>query len=507
MTVIRFILGDQLSDTVSSLSDAEIGTDIIVMAEVDEEADYAQHHRKKLVFIFSAMRHFAQQLRARGHRVDYTRLDDDSNPGSLDSVLRAAISRHDADRVIITEAAEYRLTEAMRHWQEELDAVIELRPDERFLASHDDFATWAEGRKALRMEYFYRQMRRRYDVLMEGTEPVGGVWNYDAENRQPPKQGLQIPPPHSCPPDTITEEVICMVEQRFPNRFGALRPFDFAVCRDDALAVLERFISERLPLFGAFQDAMIQHQPWMFHAHIGLYLNSGLLQPMECICAAEAAFHAGAAPLNAVEGFIRQILGWREYIRGIYWLKMPQYAACNALAAERPLPAFYWTGATEMNCLHQCIEETRSNAYAHHIQRLMVLGNFALLAGIRPDAVNAWFLAVYADAYEWVELPNVSGMALFADGGVLASKPYAASGAYINRMSDYCRGCRYSPTVKTGPDACPFNYLYWDFLDRNRDLLGGNPRMGMIYRSLGKMDEDRLAEIRTDSSRFLASLD
>jgi len=352
------------------------------------------------------------------------------------------------------------------------------------------------------MEYFYREMRRKYSVLMNLDGPVGGKWNYDAENRNPPAKGLDIPDTYKAVPDEITKDVMALVETHFDDHFGDLSPFHFAVTRDQALAALDEFITRRLRLFGGYQDAMIQGEPWMYHSHIGLYLNCGLLTPLECISRAEAAYHDGSAPLNAVEGFIRQILGWREYVRGIYWLKMPDYKSMNFLAADRSLPSFYWTGDTQMNCMRQCINETKQNAYAHHIQRLMVLGNFALLAGLDPAEVNEWYLLVYADAYEWVELPNVAGMILFADGGQMASKPYAASGSYINKMSDYCGACKYKPTVKNGPSACPFNYLYWDFLARNEEKLRGNPRMGFMYKSLDRMNGEKRQAIRDDSRRF-----
>lgn len=298
-----------------------------------------------------------------------------------------------------------------------------------------------------------------------------------------------------------------MVEAEFADHFGDLHPFPFAVTRDQALVVLEEFIEHRLPNFGDYQDAMVQGEPWMFHSHISFYLNCGLLEPLECIQKAEDAYHKDAAPLNAVEGFIRQILGWREYVRGIYWLKMPDYKSQNALNATRALPEFYWTADTQMNCLRQCVAETKENAYAHHIQRLMVLGNFALLAGLHPDEVNEWYLLVYADAFEWVELPNVSGMILFADNGLLASKPYAASGAYINRMSDYCKSCRYKVSKKNGPDACPFNYLYWDFLDRNGETLRNNPRMGLVFKSWARMSDEKRQAVRSDSTRFFKAMD
>ena len=505
MTSLRLVLGDQLTRDVAALRDIT-ADDTVLMAEVAAEAGYANHHKKKLVFVFSAMRHFAESLRAEGIKVIYTKLDDPENGGSIDAELSRAAAALQPDRIITTEPGEYRLLEIFEGLQQQFNIPVEIRSDDRFMTSRDEFSAWAEGRKSLRMEFFYREARRRYNILMEGDDPVGGQWNYDSENRQPPAQGLTPPSPFHQTPDAITSEVIDLVDRLCGDHFGVIEGFHFATTRDDALAALDLFIADRLPHFGTWQDAMVDGEPWMYHAHIGLYLNAGLLQPREVIHAAESAWHRGEAPLNAVEGFIRQILGWREYVRGIYWLTMPEYATRNSLEATRPLPEFYWTAETDMRCLSECVKETRENAYAHHIQRLMVLGNFALLAGIDPAAVNAWFLGVYADAYEWVELPNVSGMTLYADGGYLASKPYAASGAYINRMSTYCRNCRYKVSAKNGPEACPFNYLYWDFLIRNAEKLSGNPRMGMPYRTLAKMSPEKVEMIQADSSQFLASL-
>lgn len=505
MTSLRVILGDQLSDDISSLRDIAPG-DSILMAEVMAEASYVPHHKKKLIFIFSAMRHFADTLRQRNIQVFYTQLDDPKNTNSILGEITRHIDRAKAEQVIVTKAGEYRLTNEMKTWSNHLGLPVECREDDRFLASQDDFSHWAEGRKSLRMEYFYREMRRRYDVLMEHGKPVGGEWNYDSENRAPPKQGLTLPPPFSVSPDAITTEIMAMVTQRFPNNMGVADGFSYAVTRTDALAACEQFLDERLPLFGTYQDAMIDDQPWMYHAHIGLYLNIGLLSPREVISKAQERWQNGDAPLNAVEGFIRQILGWREYVRGIYWYRMPEYAQKNALMAERPLPDFFWTADTKMRCLHISIQNTIDHAYAHHIQRLMVIGNFSLLAGLDPAAVNEWYLAVYADAYEWVELPNVHGMTLYADGGDLASKPYAASGAYINRMSNYCKGCHYSVKSKSGADACPFNLLYWDFLMRNEDKLASNPRMGMPYRNLARMDAARKDQISEDTAKWLHSI-
>lgn len=507
MGSLRLILGDQLSDDISSLTDCDKDQDVILMCEVQQEATYVKHHKKKIAFLFAAMRHFAEALRQKGHKVEYTRLDDPNNGGSFAAEVQRAIERHHCDMLIVTHPGEYRVLEMFQSWQQQWNTPVEIREDERFLCSKEAFADWAEGRKTLRMEYFYREMRKKYDILMEGDTPIGGKWNYDSENRKPPKDGLTVPSPYQAQKDEITSEVLELVEERFADHFGELQPFYFAVTREQALYALHKFIAERLIKFGDYQDAMIQGKPWMYHSHLSFYLNCGLLSPIECIAAAEKAYHEKDAPLNAVEGFVRQILGWREYVRGIYWLNMPDYAHRNYLNAQRDLPWLYWSGETKMNCMRQCVEETRQNAYAHHIQRLMVLGNFALLAGIDPKQVNEWFLVVYADAYEWVEMPNVTGMILYAEGGKLASKPYAAGGSYINKMSDYCQNCSYSVTKKNGPKACPFNYLYWDFLARNRGKLESNHRIGMMYKTYDRMDEDKKRAIKEDADRFLSALE
>jgi deoxyribodipyrimidine photolyase-related protein len=506
MSTLRLILGDQLTPDISSLRDADKSNDIILLCEVFDEAVYVRHHQKKIAFLFSAMRHFAVKLSESGWHVDYVRLDQKGNSHSFSGEVARAVARHEPQGVIVTCPSEWRVLEEMRNWETTLPCAVELRDDDRFYCTLDEFASWAEGRKQLRMEYFYRELRRKTGILMSENEPIGGQWNYDAENRGRAPDDLEVPKHTSFAPDDITNEVLHLVENRFGAHFGTLRPFEFAVTHEQAAYVLDRFIAERLPLFGIYQDAMVEGEAFMFHAHIGLYLNCGLLSPQQAIIAAENAYHAGAAPLNATEGFIRQILGWREFVRGLYWLKMPNYADQNALEAHRPLPAFFWTADTKMNCLKQCVSETRDHAYAHHIQRLMVLGNFALLAGLSPKDVNEWFMIVYADAYEWVELPNVSGMALYADGGVLASKPYASGGAYIERMSNYCRSCHYNVKQKTGEQACPFNYLYWDFLIRHQDRLSSNARMGMMYRTLSKMTDEKRATILADSQRFLSEL-
>lgn len=506
MSALRLILGDQLCDGILSLEGCDKSSDIILMCEVWDEATYVKHHKKKIAFLFSAMRHFAEHLAAKGYNILYTKLDDADNAGSFKGEIERAIKLYKPDRVIVTHPGESRVLKDMKSWQDAFGLPVEIREDTRFLCTPEEFADWAQGRKQLRMEFFYREMRKKYNILIKDGEPVGGQWNYDSENRKPPKDGLTIPPPYTNKIDETTQDVINLVASRFDNHFGDLEPFHFAVTRPQALEALHHFITHRLKTFGDYQDAMIEGEPWMYHSHLSFYLNCGLLDPLECARAAEQAYYDNKAPLNAAEGFIRQIIGWREYVRGIYWLKMPDYVTENFFKADRVLPDFYWTAQTKMNCLRQCVLETKQNAYAHHIQRLMVLGNFALLAGIDPRYVNEWFLIVYADAYEWVELPNVSGMILFADGGYLASKPYAAGGAYINKMSDYCKNCNYKVTKKNGPEACPFNYLYWDFFIRNEDKLRGNPRLNHSYATIDKMDQDKKHAIADDARRFLNAL-
>jgi deoxyribodipyrimidine photolyase-related protein len=503
VATLRLVLGDQLTRRIASLVEVDPENDMVLMVEVGDEAVYVPHHKQKLVFTFSAMRHFADSLEQEGLRVHYVRLDAEGNSGSFSGEVARAVERFSPQRIVVTEPGEWRVQEMMHAWRDALPVPVEILPDNRFLCSRLEFARWAEGRKSLRMEFFYREMRRKTGFLMEGGEPVGGQWNFDHDNRKSLPKNLPLPEHPRFAPDPTTREVIAMVAERFGSHFGDLEPFGWAVTRADALKVLAAFIEERLERFGDYQDAMKAGAPFLFHATISPYLNAGLLTAEEVCIAAERAWSQGRAPINAVEGFIRQIIGWREYVRGIYWLHMPQYATSNHLDAHRRLPDFYWTGETDMACLRECVGDTRRNAYANHIQRLMVLGNFALLAGIEPAEVEEWYLLVYADAYEWVELPNVHGMVLFADGGVLGSKPYAASGAYIDRMSDYCAGCRYDVKAKLGERACPFNYLYWNFHIANEERIGKNPRLAMPFRTLAKMPSERRAQIVADSEAFL----
>ncbi len=501
------IFADQLSPGLSSLAVSSPEDSIVLMMEVREEANTVPHHRKKLIFLFSAMRHFAKELETQGWTVDYVKLDSPENTGSFTDEIKRAIVRHEVSSIRLCEPSEYRVLETVKGWSDDFGLDVTITPDHRFIADHDEFAAWAEGRKQFRMEFFYREMRRKTNLLMDGDKPEGGKWNYDSENRKPAKDDLFMPKPLRFQPDPITQEVIEMVKANFPSRFGSADDFFFAVTRGGAKEALEYFIKNVLPRFGDYQDAMLTGEPFLYHSLLSMYLNTGLLGTIEICEAVEAAYKNGHAPLNAAEGYIRQIIGWREYVRGIYWLKMPDYLDENALGATRDLPEFYWTGETDMHCLSEAIGQTKEHAYAHHIQRLMITGNFALLIGVDPKQLHEWYLAVYIDAFEWVELPNTLGMSQFGDGGLLGSKPYASSGAYINRMSNYCKSCKYNVKDRVGEKACPFNSLYWHFIDRNKDALSGNNRMSMPYRNLAKMDDDTRGALMQQAESFLGKLE
>lgn len=502
------ILGDQLSPGLSSLSACERARTTVLMSEVMDEACYVRHHKKKIAFLFAAMRHFADRLRQEGWAVRYVALDDRANCQSLEQEVARAVDDLQPDCIRVTEPGEYRLRTAMDGWARRFNRPVEILPDTRFLCSRDRFDSWADGRKQLRMEFFYREMRKATGLLMTADgEPEGGRWNYDQENRKPATQDLVLPAPLTVAPDAVTEAVLDLVAERFDGHFGDLTPFGFAVTAEDAEKAADAFFQDRLMGFGAYQDAMLAGEDFLYHSVLSMYLNAGLLDPLDLCRRAERAYYDGAAPINAVEGFIRQILGWREFLRGLYWRFMPDYTQRNFFGHDRALPDFYWTGETDMRCLAEAVRATRMHAYAHHIQRLMITGNFALLAGLDPAQVQEWYLIVYADAYEWVEAPNVVGMALYADGGLFASKPYAAGGNYINKMSDYCRDCRYSVSKKTGKGACPFNALYWDFLARHEETLRGNPRVAPVYRTWTRMDADKKKAYRQTARAFLERMD
>ena len=501
------ILGDHLTPAISALRDADPADTIVLMMEVADETRYVRHHKKKLAYILSAMRHHAAHLTDLGWQVDYVRLDDPANSGSFTGELARAVDRHAPDRIVVTEAGEWRVAAMLDAWADRFAIPVIVRPDDRFIAGHADFDDWASGRKVLTMEYFYRDMRRRTGLLMDGDAPCEGRWNFDKENRKPARNDLLMPRPLRFEPDAITRDVLALVADRFADHPGSLDGFAWGVSHADAAAQADQFFRYALADFGPYEDAMLTGEHHLWHSILSPYINSGLLDPLALCRRAEAEYRPGRAPIQSVEGYIRQIIGWREYMRGIYWREGPDYVARNFLDHHRPLPDFYWTGDTDLNCLAQAIGQTLATAHAHHIQRLMVTGNFALLIGADPAAVHRWYLEIYLDAYEWVELPNTLGMSQFGDGGLVGSKPYVSSGAYIDRMSDYCGACRYDVKQRTGPDACPFNALYWDFLARHQEKLGTNPRLALPYRNWAKQsDADRMS-LRKQAASFLSSLD
>ncbi|MEQ8665158.1 MAG: cryptochrome/photolyase family protein [Rhodospirillales bacterium] len=501
------VLGDQLTIGLASLRAADPASAIVLFAEVSEEASYVPHHKKKIAFAFSSMRHFADTLRRDGWTVDYVRFEDPANTGTLAGEIRRSITQNDIDRIVITEPGEWRLRTALEEMADAMTIPVEILEDDRFIASHADFDDWADGRKQLRLEHFYREMRVKTGLLMTADgQPEGGRWNFDADNRQPANPDLFMPRPMQFTPDGVTREVIELVQRHFGDHFGDLEPFWFGVTAEQAKRAFGHFVKTALPQFGDFQDAMISGHAFMFHSVASLYINAGLLDPIDACRRVEDAYRSGDVPLNAAEGFIRQIIGWREFVRGIYWREGPEYVSRNTLNHTRPLPTFFWTGDTDMACIRDVVEQTRAEAYAHHIQRLMITGNFALLAGVDPREVHEWYLAVYADAYEWVELPNTLGMSQFADGGLLASKPYVSSGNYINRMSDYCEGCRYDVKRKHGNGACPFNALYWHFIDRHAPELRRNPRLRTVYATWDRMSESNRLAYRSSATAFLKQL-
>lgn len=502
--VLRPVLADQLSINLASLQSCELEKDIILFCEVRAETDYVSHHPKKIVFLFSAMRHFAKYLKEKGFQVHYVTLTDVDNTHTLCSEWQRIATLYDCERVVVTEPGEWRVLE---HIRQQTNLQIEVLEDSRFLCTHQRFLQWAQGKKQLRMEYFYQTMRKHYHLLLENNgQPIGGRWNYDVDNREPLKQIPSIPARTKVLPDNITLEVIQLVSTHFPHYFGDVTDFCYAVTHEEASQQAAFFFEHCLPSFGHYQDVMVNGEPFLYHAVLSMYLNAGLLDAMDLCREAESRYHKQLAPLSAVEGFIRQILGWREYVRGIYWMQMPAYSEQNYFQATAALPDLYWGGQTHMNCLAQVVSQTRQNAYSHHIQRLMVTGNFALIAGLSPKQVCDWYLAVYLDAYEWVELPNTLGMALFADGGLLASKPYAASGKYIDKMSNYCKSCHYKVKEVVGDKACPFNSLYWHFIARHEDKLSSNMRMKYMYATWHRFDDAKKQSILQQAQRYLEAL-
>jgi deoxyribodipyrimidine photolyase-related protein len=495
---LTLVLGDQLDPDSAAFDDFDPSVDAVWMAEVSEESTYVWSHKARIAIFLSAMRHFCHALQRKDIFVHYSRIDDPENKGGFTAELKRAVQRLKPKLLIVVEPGEWRVRQDLVKAAKQMKTPLELCPDRHFLVSHEAFAAHAEGRKQLRMEFFYRQVRRETGILMSGNEPAGGKWNYDIENRGHfTKRGPgKIPPPRSFTPDRMTKDIIRLVEKKFSDHPGSLGHFDWPVTPQQASLALKDFVATRLQRFGPFQDAMWHDEPYLFHSRLSSSMNLKLLNPRTALGAAEKAHDEGLAPLNSVEGFVRQIMGWREYVRGIYWHYMPEYKTMNALKATLPLPRFYWTGDTDMNCLREAIRQTLSYGYAHHIQRLMITGLFSLLLGVKPQEVHKWYLAVYVDAVEWVELPNTLGMSQFADGGIMASKPYVATGKYIQRMSNYCPLCRFDPSVSAGDDACPVTTLYWDFLMRHDVLLSRNVRMKLQRRNLSRLSKQRRRAIR-----------
>ena len=481
------VFGDQLNRDSAAFDDFDPARDAVWMAEASHESTNVWTHKQRIALFLSGMRHFRNGLRDEGIRVHYTELSEDES--RLGELLEADLTELNPERVVAVHPGEWRVLAGLKQVCRRRQVELSVLDDRHFFTSKADFAAHAEGRKSLRMEFFYRELRKRFDVLMEDGKPVGGEWNYDHANRGSfGKEGPQRP--NAGPtfqPDALTREVIDLVEARFSDHPGSLDSFAWAVTRESALSALRGFIGERLPNFGQYQDAMWRDEPWLFHSLISSSLNLKLLDPREVVAAAEQAYRDGHAPLEAVEGFIRQVLGWREYVRGIYWHHMPDYLELNAMEADEELPDFYWTGETDLECLRQSIGQTLEHGYAHHIQRLMVTGLFALMLGVNPRRVHEWYLAVYVDAVEWVELPNTLGMSQYGDGGLMASKPYIATGKYIHKMSNYCSACPKDPNKRTGPNACPFTTLYWDYLLRHEQKLRGNSRMALQVRNIARI--------------------
>ncbi len=500
------VLGDQLDAEAAAFDACDPARDAVWMAEVSEEATHVASSKARIAVFLAAMRQFAHARRTAGWTVHYTHLDEPGNTGSLGSELRRALRTLRPDSLRMTAPGDWRVLRMLR--EAAAAEGLELQPcaDRHFYTTVQDFAVHARGRKTLRLELFYREQRRRHGVLMDADRPVGGRWNFDADNREAfdPAGPGQVPAAPVFEPDARSREVLALVRARFAAHPGSLETFGWPLTRAQALEALGAFVRERLPRFGRWQDALWPGEPLLWHSQLSAALNLKLLGAREVVDAVQQAWSAGSVPLASAEGFIRQVLGWREYVRGIYWARMPGYALGNALHARAQLPAYFWRGDAPMPCLADALRLTLRTGHAHHIARLMVIGLYTLLLGVEPQQVHAWFLGVYVDAVEWVELPNVLGMSQWADGGVMASKPYVASGQYIRRMSAgaYCRGCRFDPAQRTGPRACPYTLLYWDFLLRHETVLAGNPRMAMQVRNLQRVGAEERTRIAHEAEQW-----
>jgi len=502
MRNLVLVLGDQLDRHSDAFRGFDADQDAVWMAEVEAEAVQVWSHKLRIAGFFSAMRHFRDELHEHGIQVLYHELShcrSDDRGADFATVLREAVRVHRPKRLIVLQPGDYRVLVSLRQQAQELGIDLEIRDDSHFYCGLDEFREWADGRTRLVLEDFYRHLRRRHRILIgDDDQPTGGAWNFDRANRE--RFGGRGPgdlkPPRSFRPDELTRSVIDLVEIRFDGHPGSTESFDLPVTRRQAQTLLRDFVQHRLPGFGKWQDAIWAGQPFLYHSRLSFALNLHLLSPHECVAAAVEAYETGAAPINSVEGFVRQILGWREFVRGIYWREMPAYLERNALnCGDVDVPSFYWDGETDMACVRDAMQSVLRHGYAHHIQRLMVLGLFCQLAGVHPRKFHDWHMAMYVDAVDWVSLPNTLGMSQYGDGGIVGTKPYCASGNYIHRMSNCCSTCRYDYRKSTGADACPFTTLYWDFLDRHRQRFEANQRMNHQLAGLKRKDDAELSEI------------
>ncbi len=507
---LHLVLGDQLDRDSAVFDGFDDGRDAVWMAEAAGEATHVWCHKLRIAFFLSAMRHFRDELEDKGLPVFYNELthrSSDDRGKNFADILEKDVRNLRPEKLVVVQPGDHRVQEMLEKAAKSLDLELEIREDSHFYDTIDGFREWAGGKKSLVLETYYRQMRKKHEVLLnkDGT-PSGGEWNFDSENRE--TFGKDGPPgdikaPRRFSPDKITKDVIELVEKRFAHHPGTPEHFDLPVTRADALKWLREFIERRLADFGKYQDAMWTDEHFLFHSRLSCLLNVKLLNPRECVAKAVEAYREKKAPINSVEGFVRQLLGWREFIRGVYWLNMPGYLDKNYFGAEAELPAFYWDGDTDMECLRDAMHNVLNHGYAHHIQRLMVLGLFAQLYGADPRKFHDWHMAMYLDAVDWVSAPNTIGMSQFADGGIVGTKPYCASGNYISKMSNYCKNCRYNPKESTGEDACPVTTFYWDFLGRNYDKIADNRRMLFQVKNYEKKNGDDLDAIskRADELR------
>jgi deoxyribodipyrimidine photolyase-related protein len=497
------VLGDQLDPTIGPVADAT-DDDVVLMMEVDEESTHVPSHKQRTALFLSAMRHFAVDQRERGNRVRYVEITDSHNTHSFEGEIKRAVDACRPDSVHVTHPGDWRVMQKFEALEDELDIQVEIHPDEHFLAPLETFREWADGRKQWTMEYFYREQRKRLGILMQddGKTPIEDRWNFDEDNRETFKQAPRPPKPYTPRADEITEEVLDLVARRFKDNPGRLDNFRWPVTREQARRALDDFVENRLKRFGPYEDAMWEGEPFLYHSLLSAAGNLKLLDPRECVRKAVGAYESGEAPLNSVEGFVRQWIGWREFIRGVYWVQGADYPNRNGLDHDGRLPGFYWDADTDMNCMRDCLSQVRDHAFAHHIPRLMVMGNFAMLAGVHAREVADWYLAMFVDAVDWASNPNTIGMSQHADHGVVGTKPYAASGKYIARMSNYCKGCKYDPRERSGDSACPFNTLYWDFLLRHADRFRSNNRMAMMIKNAERIKSDERVELTTRASEL-----